>query len=139
MSRRGFREVDHSGDVGVEAWGETPAQALEEATRGLFSLLARGDVDDVVEREIAAASDDPATLVVDWLGEVILAGATHAEVYSRVRVDQYGNGSARGVVRGEPIDPARHGLRFDVKAATYHGLRYETSPDGVRVVVIFDL
>lgn len=139
MNARGHREVDHSGDVGVEAWGATLSEVLEEATLGLFALVSEGEVGSGVEREVSASAGDTAALIVDWLGEVILAAATHAEVYAGVRVDGCDGTSARGVVWGEPIDVARHRLRFDVKAATYHGLRYETTPAGFRSRVIFDL
>jgi SHS2 domain-containing protein len=47
--------------------------------------------------------------------------------------------AARGVVRGEGVDVDRHALRFDVKAATYHGLVFRESASGCFARVIFDL
>jgi SHS2 domain-containing protein len=96
-------------------------------------------VEPRVARRVSVRGTDPGDVLVEWLSAVILSAAIHGEVYGDVSVDSADAGSASGVVRGEPIDPARHQLRFDVKAATYHDLHYETS-DGRRVArVVFDL
>jgi SHS2 domain-containing protein len=139
MNARAYREIDHSGDVGIEAWGKTPARLFENATLGLLSLVATGPVGVSVKRELVVHAERPSDLLVAWLGEVILAAATHGEVYSGVRVDVIDDCNVRGVVAGERIDTARHALRFDVKAATYHGLVFEETDDGYHARVIFDL
>ncbi len=136
-----FSEIDHSGDVGVEARGADTVAALENVTRGLFSLMVR-DVDKVaprVERTIAVDASGDGDMVVDWLSEVITAASTRGEVYGAVKILRTGAHSVRGVLRGEPIDEARHALRFEVKAATYHALVVETGDGGCRIRVIFDL
>jgi SHS2 domain-containing protein len=136
----GFREIDYSGDVGIEAWGGTRAGLLENLTRGLFGLMAWSAGDGpVVERRIQVAPGAAADVLVDWLSAVILAAATHGEVYATVRVEHAGEDGAAGVVRGAPFDPARHARRFDVKAATYHDLLVETRDGGHHARVIFDL
>jgi SHS2 domain-containing protein len=136
-----FKEIDHSGDVGIEARGADAVAALENATRGLLSLMVRepGKVLPRVERSIAIDAPGDGDLVVDWLSEVITAVSTHGEVYGTVEIRRTGPHSVRGVLRGEPIDEARHGLRFEVKAATYHGLEVDSSKKGCRIRVIFDL
>lgn len=138
--REGYREVDHSGDVGIEAWGGSLSELFENATRGLLSLMSRpGAPAGRAERELAARAPAPADLLVDWLGEVILAAAIHAEVYTEVRIDSCDDHNARGVVRGAPVDPDGDHLRFDVKAATYHDLVFEHVGGRYHARVIFDL
>lgn len=134
-----FREIDHSGDVGIEAWGADETAALENATRGLLSLMARAGVTPRVERAISVEAATDADMVVDWLSEVITTAATHGEVYGDVEIAKTGPHSVRGVLRGEPVDEDRHELRFEVKAATYHSLAVERSGAGCRIRVIFDL
>jgi len=134
-----FQEFDHSGDMGIEARGGDEAEALENATRGLFSLMVRGSVTVRVERELAVAAGSDEDMLVDWLSEVIAAASMHGEMYGAVRIERTGPHSVRGVIGGESIDEGRHQLRFDVKAATYHGLQFERTGRGIRVRVIFDL
>ena len=139
MKARTFREIDHSGDVGIEAWGESPARLFENMTLGLLSLMATGPVGVRVKRELLVHAERPSDLLVAWLSEVILSAATRGEVYSGVRIDVIDDCNIRGVVAGARIDAARHALRFEVKAATYHGLLFEETDDGLHARVIFDL
>lgn len=96
-------------------------------------------VEPTLARIIEVQADDDQDLLVDWLSAVILASATHAELYVSADVTVSDDGVASGVVRGEPLDPARHALRFDVKAATYHELLMEESATGYHARIIFDL
>ena len=167
----GFREFEHSGDVGIEAWGATHAALIENATRGLFGLLVWSGVGrnsanaagPVVQqptapglprsalvvpacgrpldatRGIVVHAASHADVVVDWLNEVVTAAAMHGEVYDDVLVQAADEDSASGTLYGEAFDPARHQRRFDVKAATYHGLVCEKTADGLHARIIFDL
>jgi SHS2 domain-containing protein len=134
-----FEEIDHCGDVGIEAWGADARKVLQNVTLGLFSLMVRGGVSARIERELTVEAGSDEDLLVDWLSEVIAASATHGEVYCEADITRAGPNSVRGVIRGESIDPSRHELRFDVKAATYHRLVFDRGSGGCRVRVVFDL
>jgi SHS2 domain-containing protein len=114
-------------------------ELLENATLGLLGLFCRGRVEPVTTRVLDVDSSSKEDLLVDWLAEVIAAIGTHGELYDVVEVTQAGEHFAKGVLRGEKVDPARHDLRFDVKAATYHGLSIEETAGVLRGRVIFDL
>lgn len=147
-----FTEIDHSGDVGIEARGADVRELLENATLGLFSLLCwnaalpgqalpgqAGQVEPVNERPIRIEADSIEDLLVDWLNEVIATGSAHGELYASVTVHDASEHSATGVLRGEPVDRDRHDLRFEVKAATYHALSVTRGENEQRARVIFDL
>jgi SHS2 domain-containing protein len=134
-----FREFDHGGDIGIEAWGRDLAAMLENAAMGLFGLVARGRVETAVERVIRVSSASADDLLVDWLGEVISLSGIHGEVYGAVRIGRSGEWFAEGVLLGEKADASKHEFRFDVKAATYHRLAVEKKEDGYHGRVIFDL
>lgn len=134
-----FKEIDHGGDIGIEAWGESTERVLENVTLGLFSLMTHGGVSARAERELAVEAGSDEELLVDWLSEVITAASTHGEVYCETEIRSSGPHSVHGVVRGEPVDPRRHEFRFEVKAATYHRLMFERGKTGCHVRVVFDL
>ena len=138
-SAPGFREIDHSGDIGIEAWGDSRAELFANATRGLLGLMVWGRAQGGVSRRIEVRSSSAADLLVDWLAEVILAAATHGEVYGDVSMERAGETSAAGVLRGAVFAAGRHERRFDVKAATYHDLLCEESAGRYHARVIFDL
>jgi SHS2 domain-containing protein len=135
----GFREVDHSGDVGLELWGATLAELLANAARALGTLMTWSKIEPVSARRIEVRGSDPQDLLVEWLSALILACATHAELYASADVVVSEDVEASGVVFGEALDPARHALRFDVKAATYHGIMMEKTAAGYHARIVFDL
>lgn len=142
--RTRFVEFEHSGDIGIEAWGSGMAELIENATLGLLGLFCRDGVEPVTKRELTVESTSREDLLVDWLAEVIAAIGTHDELYgaveiSSVNTSRVGEFTAIGVLRGEKVDAARHDLRFDVKAVTYHGLLVEEDAGGFHGRVIFDL
>lgn len=137
--REPFEEIDHSGDVGVRARGRDRNELFANATRGLFSLMYRGVVEPVVERALEVTASGPEELLVDWLCEVIAESGTRGELYGDVIIRRMEERSVEGVLRGEAVDPGRHQLRFDVKAATYHNLVVEPDEKGFHARVIFDL
>jgi SHS2 domain-containing protein len=96
-------------------------------------------VEPVRERRIEVQAESREDLLVDWLSAVILASATHGEIYAAAEVVVSEDVVASGVLFGEPLDSARHALRFDVKAATYHELLMEESDRGYHARIIFDL
>lgn len=134
-----FVEIDHSGDVGIEASGRDLAELLEHVTEGLFALLCRGTVIASNPRAIRVEANTDEDVVVDWLNEVITLAGTYGEMYGLVKVNRAGGGVAEGFVSGETLDAQRHDPRFDVKAATYHNLVLTRGNGALRVRVIFDL
>lgn len=139
MTTRPFEEIDFSGDVGIDATGATLAELFGHVTAGLLSLMTSGAVEKSVTREVTASAGSSDDLLVDWLNEVIRLAATHGERYHDVVDVDVGETAARGVLRGEAVDEARHRLRFDVKAATYHGLSVRREGNVWRARVVFDL
>jgi SHS2 domain-containing protein len=134
-----FKEFDHSGDIGIEAWGVSLDELLRNATLGLLSLLHWNPVEPRVERRLRVSSPTAEDLLVDWLGEVISMAGAYGELYSEVDVVRSGEWHAEGILRGERVDPEKHALRFEVKAATYHGLTVEKKGEHYHSRVIFDL
>ena len=134
-----FQEIDYSGDIGIEAWGATRAELLQNATRGLFSLMTYSGVTATSKREIHVVTESPDSLVADWLSEVITTAATRGEVYREVLVRSCNEREANGEVIGEKVDPLKHAMRFDVKAATYHDLLLEERDGKWHSRVILDL
>jgi SHS2 domain-containing protein len=132
------REIDHSGDVGLEIRAASRAGLLENATRGLCALMTWSRVEPVFSRTIEVRAASFTDLVVDWLSAVILASATHAELYAGATLEIADEGYAKGTLLGAPLEP-EHELRFDVKAATYHDIVVEPTGSGYHARIIFDL
>ena len=71
----GFALLDHTADIGVRAWGPTPAAAFNAAAQGMYAIALGGDVagatGPAIERTIAVSGDTWPDLLVNWLAELL--------------------------------------------------------------------
>lgn len=134
---RGYREVPHVADVALEAWGKDLPELFVHAAQGLSSLAAAVETGATIsaERRIHLAAPDWETLLVDWLNELLLLQDEHGEAYITfdVALPAVGELSARvGGTRDFTMQKV-------IKAATFHDLVIQETPEGYRAVVVFDV
>lgn len=125
-------------DVGIWATGPDARSLLEGLGHALTSLLAdRRKVRPRLTRTIAASGRDPGELVVAYLGELLALQDTEGFLARTIEVRPAGRPVRRLVARltGEPFDPERHVARTEVKAVTYHDLRFDPGVGKARVIV----
>jgi len=121
-----FKTIDHTADVGIVAYGSDLNEAFANAAYGMFSLIA--DLDNIREslhRDIEVESSDNEALVVDWLNELLYIFDVEHVIFSRFEIVHLGEKQLRARAYGEKVDLARHHLKREVKAATYHTLKIE--------------
>ena len=139
-----FREIDHTGDVGIQVSAPTLPQLFERAALGMFRLLT--DLDSVHTSEstqIAVDGRDLEALMVRWLSELNYRHTVDNVLYGTFEVDSIHETEDGRVlsatVRGEAIDPDRHTVYTEIKAITFHGLDVHETDGGWAVQVIFDM
>ncbi len=132
-----FEELDHTADVGIRAYGATVEELFESAAAGMFSLIV--DLDVVKpkgEVEVRVTGEDPESLMVNWLQELLFLHETQHLLFCEFGVAINGL-DLTGRARGEAIDKRRHDLKLVVKAVTYHRLKVD--PEKGVAEVIFDI
>lgn len=135
-----YEFFEHTADVGLRVEAPGLPQLFAEAGQALFAVVV-GDLERVVprcERTIALEADGLEDLLHDWLTELLVLLDVDRLVLCQFDVSLSGS-RLSAVVRGEPADPARHDLREEVKAVTYHGLGVERISSGWRAEVILDV
>lgn len=121
--KAGYRILDHPADLGVEARGNTLAETLEQAARGLMSVIVDPDsVRTAESRAIKVEAGDRQQLLVRWLTEVLYLYDGLKFVPRDFKIGRLSSHLLEAQVRGEPFDGRRHTVRLDVKAITYHQL-----------------
>ena len=79
--------------------------------------------------EIHCKSDSIPKLFIEWLNELLSLADVNSMLFSEFRIEKIKTEEAGFVIDGqalgEAIAPERHGLKTEVKAATYSGLKYE--------------
>jgi len=135
-----YRTIEHTADIGIEV--EAPDQA------GIFvkSALALADLtfglDAGVPRDrrvVAAEAGSPEELLVAWLNEVLYVLAADGMVFSRFTDARLEGRRFSACGWGEKPDPALHAVEMEIKAATYHGLRFARTGGGWIARIILDV
>lgn len=140
----GFRLVEHTADVGIEAFGSSLPEVFRCAAEGLLTLFCRPEqVGPQRSWPVAVKAQDLDHALVVFLEEILFFHETERVVFSRVEVgavEQTGTDwHVNGLLHGEPVDPGRHEIHGHVKAVTLHGLEVRRQDSGWRARVIVDL
>lgn len=133
----GHRIVEHTADLGIEAWGADLREAFEETAVAMFSAMVDPDtIVERVERTQSIQATDREGLLVTWLNELIAVVDGEGLIFRRFVVGPMSERQLVARSYGEPLDLARHAPHMAVKAATYHGILVDPGPPArTRVVV----
>jgi protein archease len=144
-ARKSFRVLEHTADVGFEAFGLTREEVFANAARALVDLIV--PLESVRPREeatIEAEGRDDASLLVNWLNELLYRFDVEGRLYSEfdmrlIENSAGGQGALTARARGEAFDRSRHEVKVQVKAITYHQILFEKTPQGWHARVYVDI
>ncbi len=135
-----FEILEHTADTGIRAYGTTAEEALTQAALGMFTIVTDpACVAPTREVPIEVDSTDREALLHDWLEELLYQSLTRSMLFSRFEVSRLEGTSLRASAWGEALDPAKHPLKLEIKAVTYHRLSFGPSDGGWEAEAIFDI
>ena len=135
-----FRILEHTADVGLEAFGTTRAQTFANAARALFYLIV--DLDSIAtsrETTLRVEGSNPENLLVNWLSELIYLHDAEGWLFRDFEIVDLKDDSLSAIARGEKFERPRHQVKLHVKAITYHQLALEKTAEGWRAQVYVDI
>lgn len=142
----GFREKAHTADWELEVWAPNLPCLLEQAARGMYRLsglkLRSGPAQ---RRKLDLRAVDAEGLLVRFLTELLWFEQGQGLGFNSfiIHVIQPGGNATEGddkyslqaELMGYPIT----GLDKEIKAVTYHNLHVLSTPEGLRVSIVFDV
>ncbi len=135
-----FEVIEHTADVGIAVRASSLSELFEVAAEGMFSfLIDPATVENRTFLERSVDADDLEGLLAAWLNDLLVVLSAESFVPKVFVVDEVNERRLMATVHGEPVDPARHHFRLDVKAATYHMLKVERTDGGWSARIIFDV
>ncbi len=138
-----YEYLDHTGDLGIRAYGKTLKELFTHAAQGLFEAIADLDtVGSTTQIEIKVSAESLEELMVAWLDELNFRHEVDEVFFRRVEIRELSEGPWRlsAAAYGEPKDFTKHAVYTEIKSVTYHQLLVEqTLDDGWVAQVIFDL
>jgi SHS2 domain-containing protein len=130
-------------DLAFEARGATPEEVFSASARALLAATVEdpAGVRPAERRALAFEEPDLDLLLLRFLNELVyLRDAEELLLLpERLVVERDGGATLRADVVGERIDPARHVLLAEVKAATAHALRVAPTAAGWLATVTLDV
>lgn len=135
---RKFEILEHPTDLKIKIRARTLKELFKNAALALFcSVDSRKNLPKPAGewREVKVKSADQTSLLVDWLNELISIHEIENENYFDIEILALTKNSVYAKIRGIPSIADR----FDVKAATYHGLEIKKVKGGYEAEVLFDI
>jgi SHS2 domain-containing protein len=134
-----YREIEHTGDAGIELVATSRAELFRRAAIAIARLMVAPEgVRPIERREVRVSAVSDADLMHDLLAALLNLFLVEGFIWCDAVVNEDGD-SVRADVVGERYDPARHELRTEIKAVTYHQLSVERVGDRWQARVIFDI
>ncbi len=134
-----YREIEHTGDAGIELVATSRAELFRRAAIAIARLMVAPEgVRPIERREVRVSAVSDADLMHDLLAALLNLFLVEGFIWCDAVVNEDGD-SVRAEVVGERYDSARHELRTEIKAVTYHQLSVERVGDRWQAQVIFDI
>ena len=138
--KQAFEILDHTADIGIMAYGADARELFSNAALALFSLIT--DLESIHEKshlDLEVHSEDRASLLVDWLNELIYCFDSKHILFNRFDIKSLTYNTLKGTCYGEDFNLNKHTIKIGVKAATYHMLRLDKDDNGYRAQIILDI
>ena len=135
-----YELFDHTADMGIRIFAPTMGGLVEPASQGLYAVIgelaSRGGAEPV---SFDLTGNDPAVLLRDYLGELLLLLEVDGRIVTRAQVTTFANGRLAVEAQAAPVDDEESIYAREVKAITYHELEIREIPGGYQATVIVDI
>lgn len=124
-----FEHFEHKADIGVRGKGASVEKAFEETAKALTEIMVKIEtVKPKEKRELWVNGTDEEVLLVAFLNELLFFKDKEQLVFSKFKVTiekKAGQIRLKAMMFGEKINPKKHKIFTDAKAATYSELKVE--------------
>lgn len=135
-----YRLLEHTADMGIEAWAGSLDTLFIAAARGLREILfgQSGSSEAHQQLKVELQAGDEEELLVAWLGEVLFLVEQRGFYPAFFLIEEIGRKNLKGSVVGRYQREGYRPLR-EVKAVTYHLLRVRHQDNRWTARVYLDL
>ena len=138
--KRGYRFLEHTADMGIEAQAGSCQDVLQEMAWALkMMLFGNSPATASVAQKLRLHADDPVELMIVCLNEIVFWCEQGNLVLVSLQVERFSGGMLHATLTGEPFNPSRHHVERQVKSVTYHQACLEKNPAGWYARVYVDL
>ncbi|MBU3896524.1 MAG: archease [Nanoarchaeota archaeon] len=138
-----FKFIEHTADVGVEAYGKNIEETFANVALGLFEIMSNTKkIKDTKMYKIKIKSENIESLLYDFLEKFLIIHDIENAVFTRVDVKKITEKDGfvlEAIAFGEEFNPKKHESRSGVKAVTYMNMSIKKENNKYRINVILDI
>ncbi|MBI4042314.1 MAG: archease [Deltaproteobacteria bacterium] len=136
-----YRMIEHTADIGIQVTADTASALFSQVAWSMIDLMTEAEAINLTEeKRVTLEGEDYKDLMIRWLNEILFWFDTETFVPGRFTIEEIESRKLVAKLWGERFDRSRHGIGYDIKAATYHELRVEELEGGHWFAqVIFDV
>jgi SHS2 domain-containing protein len=134
----GFREHAHTADWELEVWAPDLPTLLEQAAHGMYTLAGVHLQGSPHQRQmLIIPANDIESLLVQFLSNLLWFEEDKHLGFDQFEIKIFKDDTYNLLAQltGSTITS----MDKEIKAVTYHNLKVETTPDGWRVNIVFDV
>jgi len=139
-----YKLIPHTADMGIRLTNKTIKGLFEDAAFALFDILTHIEkVKPIFQRRIFVEAINYDELLNEFLNKLLMEFMVKNNLVSKVKVLSIEEGCQNtilsAIIYGERYDPARHRIKTEIKAITFHNLYVRKVKSGYEAEVIFDV
>ena len=139
-----WKEIEHTADVGIVAYGKTLEELFENAACGmLYISYGNLSIDASVSLKVDIEEPDETHLLVAWLSELNYLTLTNDFLVHSIKdiniSQSEDNCRLLAEITGTQAGTFLDFFNTEIKAVTYHKLKIEQKRDHLECQVIFDI
>ncbi len=135
-----YKLIEHTADLGIEAYGSTPEELFSNSAFAMFDLITDlGKVKPKEKIEVKLTADNQNELLVNWLRRLHSCYTIDEYLFARFQITTLKEKELLGFAEGEKLDLNCHVLKKEIKAVTYHQVDIKNKNGIYTTQIIFDV
>ncbi|MFW9820760.1 MAG: archease [Candidatus Thorarchaeota archaeon] len=145
MKKAGYKFLEHTADVSVEAYGTTLEEAFKQTAYSLMETITPSLrlISPKTEKIITIEAEDKEALLFDFLSEFLYIFDVEGLIFNNIKIQPITKEKnmyyLKAVAKGEKFNKRKHDPGTEVKAITYSFMDIEQKKNQVKIKIVFDI
>lgn len=138
--KRKYKVIEHTADLGIHVFGKDAEALYTNAAYALFDQITdMNRLEGKNQKSITIGGEDWPDLMVNWLRELLFLWNGEEQLVKTVDITFLTEQKLSADIYYDRYDAARHDIKLEIKAVTYHLTRVAEKASSWQAEVIFDV
>lgn len=135
-----YEQIPHTADLAAKIYGKTLEELFENAAFAMFDISSDlAKIEAHTSHTIDVSSPDEEALLIAWLNELLFLSFSTGEIFKEITIVSLQKDHLTALVKGQSVKNQHNIFKVEIKAATHHDVKIQTTPTGHEVTVVFDV